>query len=178
MGATPWNPKFDGSNRFWFTASIGLIHQSTIQVSSPPITIAARPTTASFTASQRRRVTLWVQERRKMPVSISRAISGAPKKSPMSAGAIITMSDSACCNGRSVPATGFVLAQACAALQVLLNVSFTVYEVGAGDCKHHTNGHEQNESNDPLCAELAQRQPDHDRTSSFGRRSCSTPRVI
>ena len=113
-----------------------------------------------------------------MPVSISRAISGAPKKSPMSAGAIITMSDSACCNCRSVPATGFgVGAGVCSTAGALECVTHR-YEVGAGDCKHHTNGHEQNESNDPLGAELAQRQPDHERTSSFGRRSCSTPRVI
>ena len=95
IGATPWKPKFARPKRFWFAASIGLAHQSTIQVSSPPIAMAAMPTSPSFTASQRCRVTLWVQARRKVPVSSSRAMSGAPKKSPTSAGAMVTMNGSA-----------------------------------------------------------------------------------
>jgi hypothetical protein len=59
--------------------------------------MAASPTSPSFTASQRRRVTLWVQARRNVPVSSSRAIRGAPKKNPMSAGATCAMNGSAPC---------------------------------------------------------------------------------
>ncbi len=43
-----------------------------------------------------------------MPVSTSRAMSGAPKKIPMSAGVTIAMSGRACCNGLSTVSTGFV----------------------------------------------------------------------
>ena len=95
----PWKLKFATPKRFWFTASSGLAHQSTIQVSSPPIAMATIPTSPSFAASQRFRVTLWVQTRRKVPVSSSRAMSGAPKKSPTSAGTMATMKGKAPCSG-------------------------------------------------------------------------------
>ena len=72
--------------------SIGLDHQVTMRLSSPAAAMLARPTTPSLTASQRVRVTLWVHARRKVPVSSSRATSGAPQKIPMSAGAAMTRS--------------------------------------------------------------------------------------
>ena len=49
--------------------------------------MAARPVSASLTASHRVRVMLWVQASRNVPASNSRAISGAPQKMPMTAGA-------------------------------------------------------------------------------------------
>ena len=49
--------------------------------------MAARPVSASLTASHRVRVMLWVQASRNVPVSSSRAIIGAPQKMPMMAGA-------------------------------------------------------------------------------------------
>ena len=48
--------------------------------------MAARPVSPSLTASQRVRVMLWFHTSRCVPASSSRAISGAPQKSPMSAG--------------------------------------------------------------------------------------------
>jgi hypothetical protein len=49
--------------------------------------MAVRPTTVSLTASHRVRVTDWFQARSEVPVSSSRAISGAPQNRPMTAGA-------------------------------------------------------------------------------------------
>ena len=68
------------------TRSMGLNHQVRMRLSSPATAMLARPTTPSLTASQRVRVTLWVQASRKVPVSSSRATSGAPQKMPSSAG--------------------------------------------------------------------------------------------
>jgi hypothetical protein len=54
----------------------------------PSVTaIAARAPTVSLTASHRVRVTDWFQARAEVPVSSSRAISGAPQNRPMTAGA-------------------------------------------------------------------------------------------
>jgi hypothetical protein len=47
--------------------------------------MAARPPTASLTASHRVRVTDWFQARAAVPVSSSRAISGAPQNRPTTA---------------------------------------------------------------------------------------------
>ena len=49
--------------------------------------IAARPVSASLTASHWVRVMPWVQARLNVRVSNSRAISGAPQKMPLIAGA-------------------------------------------------------------------------------------------
>jgi hypothetical protein len=49
--------------------------------------MAVRPTAVSLTASHRVRVTDWFQARAEVPVSSSRAISGAPQNRPMTAGA-------------------------------------------------------------------------------------------
>ena len=57
---------------------------------------------------------------------------------------------------------------------MLWNASFTVHEVRAGDGEHDREGDEEPEANDRFGAELTKCQPDHERTSSFGRRSCST----
>ncbi len=48
--------------------------------------MAARPPTVSLTASHRVRVTDWLQARAKVPVSSSRASSGAPQNRPITAG--------------------------------------------------------------------------------------------
>ena len=54
---------------------------------SPSVTaMAARPPTVSLTASHRVRVMDWFQARAEVPVSSSRAISGAPQNRPMTAG--------------------------------------------------------------------------------------------
>src|SRR6266568_7575885 len=63
--------------------STGLAHQVTTRLSSPAVTIAARPVRASLAAIQRVRVTLWFQASRKVPASSSRVTSGAPQKTPM-----------------------------------------------------------------------------------------------
>jgi hypothetical protein len=49
--------------------------------------MAARPVRVSLTASHRVRVMDWFQARAEVPVSSSRAISGAPQNRPMTAGA-------------------------------------------------------------------------------------------
>ena len=49
--------------------------------------IAVRPPMTSLTASHRVRVTDWFQASAAVPVSSSRAISGAPQNRPMTAGA-------------------------------------------------------------------------------------------
>jgi hypothetical protein len=73
-----------------------------MRLSSPVAIIAAPPTSASFEPSQRVRVTLWVQARRKLPVSSSRAMSGAPQKIPISAGTMKSSAVIAFCRKRSV----------------------------------------------------------------------------
>ena len=57
-----------------------------MNVSSPVTATLVRPTKATLMASQRVRVTLCVHARRQVPVSISRATSGAPQNAPMMAG--------------------------------------------------------------------------------------------
>ena len=66
--------------------SIGPAHQVMSRLSSPVVTMAARPIRASLTAIQRVRVTLWFQARRNVPASSSRVTSGAPQNSPIRAG--------------------------------------------------------------------------------------------
>ena len=63
--------------------SIGLAHQVMSRLSSPVVSMAARPTAASLTAIQRVRATLWFQARRNVPASSSRVTSGAPQNRPV-----------------------------------------------------------------------------------------------
>ncbi|WP_348638608.1 hypothetical protein [Actinomadura madurae] len=94
IGTMPCTLKFSGStraNRSATALSSGSDHQFAARAVSPAAAMAARPTTPSFTASQRDRVTLWFQTSRCVPLSSSRVISGAPQKSPMRAGTIITI---------------------------------------------------------------------------------------
>src|ERR1700722_8186713 len=79
-------PKEAGLNRFAVTLSMGLNHHETMRLNDAPTTALARPTSPSLTRSQRRRLTLWVQARRKVPDSSSRATRGAPQNIPMSTG--------------------------------------------------------------------------------------------
>jgi hypothetical protein len=65
---------------------MGLDHQFTMRVNSSPAAMAAAPAMASLAASQRVRVTPWVHARRKVPVSSSRATSGAPQNIPIRPG--------------------------------------------------------------------------------------------
>ena len=65
---------------------MGLDHHVTIRLNSPVAATLAVPTTASFTVSQRPRMTLCVQARRWVPFSSSRVIRGAPQNAPMRAG--------------------------------------------------------------------------------------------
>ena len=65
----------------------------TARLSSPTATAAASAVTPSLVASQRVRVTDWFQASRWVPVSSSRATSGAPQKMPMTAGATATHDD-------------------------------------------------------------------------------------
>src|SRR5450755_41661 len=61
-----------------------------MRLSSPAVAMAASPIRPSLTASQRVRVTLWLQVSRRVPASSSRATSGAPQNRPMPAGAPYT----------------------------------------------------------------------------------------
>jgi hypothetical protein len=72
--------------------SSGPAHHVSRRLSTPAVTSAARATPASLTASQRVRVTDWFQASWWVPVSSSPAISGAPQKMPISAGAAISSS--------------------------------------------------------------------------------------
>ncbi len=65
---------------------MGLAHQPSIRLSTPAAARLARPRTVSLMASQRSRVTLWFQASRNVPLSSSRAISGAPQNRPITAG--------------------------------------------------------------------------------------------
>ena len=67
--------------------SSGADHQVTASVSTPMATAAPSSARPSLVASQRPRVTLWVQTSRWVPASSSRATSGAPQNAPSSAGA-------------------------------------------------------------------------------------------
>jgi hypothetical protein len=67
-------------------SSIGLDHQVTARLSSPVIAIADRPANPTLVASQRRRPMLWLQASRCVPVSSSRATSGAPQNAPITGG--------------------------------------------------------------------------------------------
>ena len=58
-----------------------------MRLSASVTAMAARPVSASLTTSHRVRVMLWFQARVNVRVSSSRAISGAPQKMPMIAGA-------------------------------------------------------------------------------------------
>ena len=61
-----------------------------MRLSSPATAMVAAPATASLTASQRVRVLPWVHARRKVPVSNSRAASGAPQNIPSTQGTAMT----------------------------------------------------------------------------------------
>ena len=65
---------------------MGLDHQVTMRLNSSAAAMAAAPAMASLAASQRVRVTPWVHARRKVPVSNSRAASGAPQNIPIRPG--------------------------------------------------------------------------------------------
>ncbi len=91
----PWVAKFSSLNRLWATPApepsatawlIGAAHQVCSRLSASVRAMAVRPPTASLTASHRVRVTDWFQARAAVPVSSSRAISGAPQNRPMTAG--------------------------------------------------------------------------------------------
>src|SRR6516164_11248371 len=57
---------------------MGSAHQACMRLSASVTAMAARPVSASLTASHRVRVMLWVQARASVRVSNSWAISGAP----------------------------------------------------------------------------------------------------
>ena len=67
---------------------MGAAHQAWIRLNASVTAMAATPISASLIASHRVRVMLWFQVSRKVPASSSRAISGAPQKMPMIAGAM------------------------------------------------------------------------------------------
>ena len=92
----------------WLTLSSGLSHHVAIRLSKPAATKLANPTSASLTTSQRRLLTLWVQASRKVPVSSSWAMSGAPQNIPMRAGMTRTSAISAV-DPRERVATGLLL---------------------------------------------------------------------
>ena len=58
------SPNMATPKRLALAVSIGLDHQVTMRLRSPATATETRPTTPSFTASQRRRVTDWVQPSR------------------------------------------------------------------------------------------------------------------
>ena len=75
-----------GSKRFILMATTGASAQLTSQAATAATAITATPTSATLTASQRRRVTLCVHARRCVPLSNSRATIGAPQSIPSRAG--------------------------------------------------------------------------------------------
>ena len=97
-GTNPCIPKAAAPKRFWFTLSMGLNHHVTIRLRSPATAALARPTSPSLTSNQRIRLTLWVQAKRNVPVSSSRAMSGAPQNMPMSTGTMSTRAVAKTCS--------------------------------------------------------------------------------
>ena len=92
----PWVAKFSWLNRLWANPMeapsaaawlIGAAHQVCIRLSASVRAMTVRPPVVSLTASHRVRVMDWFQARAAVPVSSSRAISGAPQNRPMTAGA-------------------------------------------------------------------------------------------
>ena len=83
-GATPRSANMAVPNRPRFVP--GLDQAVNITVSNPVTATLARPTIATLIASQRVRVMLCVHARRHVPVSNSRATSGAPQNAPIMAG--------------------------------------------------------------------------------------------
>ena len=69
---------------------MGAAHQACSRLNASVTATAATPISVSLTISHRVRVMLWFQASRQVPVSSSRAISGAPQKMPMIAGAART----------------------------------------------------------------------------------------
>ena len=68
--------------------SIGARYQVITAVIAAPSSMSPPVTRASLTASHRARGTVWLQASRQVPYSSSRAISGAPTRTPMSPGTI------------------------------------------------------------------------------------------
>jgi hypothetical protein len=68
--------------------SIGARYQVITAVMAAPRTMRPPVTRASLTASHRVRGTVWLQASRQVPYSSSRAISGAPTRTPISPGTI------------------------------------------------------------------------------------------
>ena len=82
-----------------------LDHQLTRRLRSPAMAALATAPRPSFTASQRVRVTPWVHARRKVPVSNSLEMSGAPQNMPMTKGTASTRKSIRCatCSVLCVP---------------------------------------------------------------------------
>ncbi|WP_254715024.1 hypothetical protein [Actinomadura sp. NAK00032] len=94
IGTMPCAPNASGAIRGKLSVtawSRGTAHQSTARTASPEAAIAASPTRPSLTASQRLREMLWFHTSRCVPLSSSRAMSGAPQKIPMRAGRTVTI---------------------------------------------------------------------------------------
>jgi hypothetical protein len=81
----PWNvcPELSA-------VSIGADHHVATRLRTAAASIAASVPRPSLVASQRVRVMLWVQASRWVPVSSSRATSGAPQNTPTTAGSATT----------------------------------------------------------------------------------------
>ena len=140
--------------------SNGLDHQVTIRVRSPAAAIDARPTSPSLVASQRVRLTLWVQASRNVRFSSSRATRGAPQKIPMSAGATRTTCPS-CWRRRSFPEEAPVAVAAVAVRRAGLHRGVVeVDEVRAGDRQSDRDRSQQAEHHSGWRAELPPGQPD------------------
>ena len=67
---------------------MGAAHQACRRLNASVTAMAAPPISVSLTASHRVRVMDWFQVSRKVPASSSREISGAPQKTPVTAGAM------------------------------------------------------------------------------------------
>src|SRR5580704_1984345 len=161
-------PKAAGLKRLALTLSMGLNHHDTIRLSSPPTAALARPTSPSLTRSQRRRLTLCVQARRKVPVSSSRATSGAPQNIPITTGTMRTRASASVCSLPSSVDTGLTQPPAPPPRLTALRHGdvVDVHEVGAGDEQDHPENDETGGADQPLHPELSPREGDHERTSS------------
>src|SRR6516225_9893627 len=85
--ATPRRPNTSGSSVIWLpSAKNGWKYQENSTLNAPAATVTTTASGTSLATVQRVRPKPWVQAYRKVPVSSSRASTGAPTNAPISAG--------------------------------------------------------------------------------------------
>ncbi len=141
---------------------IGFAHQAAMRLSPPARALTAPPTRANFTTSHRDRLTLWVQARRKVPVSSSLATRGAEEDAEQRRGD----------NSKHIDG---VLQRAVRARRVAGLGVVDVHEVRSGDCQHDRHDDKRRRGDDGFDAELAPSEADHEGTPT---RDCRLSRSL